>query len=250
MQSYHFCEVHYNYKHVNPEQTMSDFVYKSFHMDRCLYVVVDPDAIQSSHFSIGVISQVAKNEPKQISKKVDKQSKIYWHWIAIAIYDHCTFPSNVSDDDMVNTIADFIKKLVSTDSNNNKILVDYEANFTALICQELQRCFDHEVLCLHQAVIRHPPNNAKPDLYFVSKDLTPLLVADCKLEDFKCAEIETFGYCMAILNEVSSKPVIAMPCTKRSSPCSYAFHRSVHFLANRYFFLLRYVKSIPKMATK
>ena len=33
MQSYHFCEVHYNNKHVKPEQTMSDFVYRSFHMD-------------------------------------------------------------------------------------------------------------------------------------------------------------------------------------------------------------------------
>ena len=216
MQSYHFCEVHYNNKHVKPEQTMSDFVYRSFHMDRCLQVVVDPDAIRTSHFSnIGVISQVAKNEPQKISKKVDKQCKIYWHWIAIAIYDHYTFPSNASDDDTVNTIADNIKKLVSTDVINDKILVNYEVNFTALICQQFQRCFDHEVLCLHQAVIRHPPNHAKPDLYFVSKDLTPLLVADFKSEDFGSAEIETFGYCMAIFNVISSKPVIAMPCTKK-----------------------------------
>ena len=115
----------------------------------------------------------------------------------------------------MNTIADNIKKLVSTDVINDKILVNYEVNFTALICQQFQRCFDHEVLCLYQAVIRHPPNHAKPDLYFVSKDLTPLLVADFKSEDFGSAETETFGYCMAIFNVISSKPVIAMPCTKK-----------------------------------
>lgn len=217
MKSFRLCEVWYNNTPVDSGQKMSEFVYHSFHVDCCLHVVVEPNIIQNTHFSIGIISQVAKNNPSQIVNNVDQQqSKIYSHWIAIAIYDsYGKKPNNVSDD-TVNTVTDNIKKLLSSNFiKDDKILVEYESSFTAFLCQEFQRCFGYEVVCLHQAIIKHPPNHCKPDLYFVSNKLRPLLVGDFKSDNYECAKVETFGYCMAIANENSGIPFIAMPCSER-----------------------------------
>ena len=64
-------------------QTISEFVYHSFHLDRCLYVVVEPNGFEYPHFSIGTISHAVKNNPKQIVDNVEQQCNIYLHWIAI-----------------------------------------------------------------------------------------------------------------------------------------------------------------------
>lgn len=87
----------------------------------------------------------------------------------------------------------------------------HELTYTALLCQEFQRCFDHDVLCLHQPAVAHS-TNYHPSFYFVSSNLRLLLVADFENDDFEVGKVETFGYCMAIVNKMgSSKLFIAMP---------------------------------------
>ena len=62
--------------------------------------------------------------------------------------------------------------------------------------------------------LKYNPSHCRLDLYFASNEMRPLLVGDFKLDDFEYAKVQTFGYCMAIVNEVcvknSSLPPIKM----------------------------------------
>ena len=196
----------------------------------CLHVVVKPNLIQNSYFSsIGIISHIAKPNCQQCELQ---QSKIYFHWLAIDIYDSYRKPNNINDD-TVNAFTDNIKKLVSSNFiEEDKILVECESSFTAFLCQEFQRCFHREVICLHQATIKHNPNHCRPDLYFASNEMSPLLVGDFKLDDFGYAKVQTFGYCMAIVNEVCGIPFIAMPCTSKQFVMYVCFSEHIPLLKN------------------
>ena len=56
--------------------------------------------------------------------------------------------------------------------------MEHEPSFTAFLCQEFQRCFGRKVICLHQSAIKYQTMHCRPDLYFTSDKLRPLLVSD------------------------------------------------------------------------
>ena len=84
------CEVWYNNRNINmdSQQNTFEFVYRSSYKDCHLHVVAKPNLSQSPKFSIcgGSVSYVAKQNPIEIIKNVE-QSKIYFHWLAINIYN-------------------------------------------------------------------------------------------------------------------------------------------------------------------
>ena len=212
MRKSNLCDVQYNNNPVDPLLRTSKFVYDSFYMDCHLHVVAEPNLNLLPYFSItgGSISKVAKDKPNEILKNVE-ESEIYFHWLTIAIHDA---KQNIISDDTMKTVTDNIQKVLSSDLiEEDKVLIDHESSFTAFLCQEFQKCFG-EVICLHQATIKHKPNNCRPDFYFASEKLRPLLVGDFKPFDFESAKVQTLGYCMTVANEISGKPFIAMPCTK------------------------------------
>ena len=115
-------------------------------------------------------SLVEVYQRQQFSKMWESQN-IYFHWLTITIYD--VKQSNNISDDRVKTVTDNIKKLLSSNPvEGDKILIDQESSF---LCQEFQRCFG-EVICLHQATIKHnPPITADQTSIFSFEKLRPLL---------------------------------------------------------------------------
>ena len=103
------------------------------------------------------------------------------------------------------------------------------------------------VVGMYLESLKYNPNHCRLDLYFASNEMRPLLVGDFKLDDFEYAKVQTFGYCMAIVNEACGIPFIAMPCTRKQFVMYVCFSE---FLKTLYFFLSKCLKQTPKIAIK
>lgn len=228
MRKFNIVEVWYDASRVNPAQIMSDFIYQSYHTERHLHLALVSNPSASLYFSVKSISAVAKKEPGKIMDNVEERFTVQLHWLTIAIYDNFENQSNNSNA-IVNSAADNISELLSTEFiEDDCVLLDHKLSYTAILCQEFQRCFDRTVLCLHQPYVKHSHTGCRPDFYFVSSNLRPLLVSDFKMEKFDIAKVETFGYCMAIVNQIGcSKPFIAMPASKKIFSMYLCFSRIV-----------------------
>jgi len=186
----------------------------SLHANQKLQVVAKPSPVHNfKHGSFSASSAVRTETQRAAVENEGTYYKAYSNWFAMEVVD------NLKADGASLALASTVKMMLQFNNYSSYgRFIEYEALYTANLCDALTKFLQHDNhCCLHQVTLH---TTSRPDFYVASLQNgvphMPKLVGDFKISqlDKDKARTETFVYCEHMIHKNKNNlPIFAMSDT-------------------------------------